>query len=103
MRRESGEEEVRESKLERSAKEWAEDNGWLTMKYKSERGYPDRIFLKGGVTVWIEIKVLGTRPSAAQEYRIKQLRKAGALAYWSNCQEDIEDILTRNDPTRDNT
>ena len=94
---------MRESKLERDAKEWAEDNGWLTMKYRGERGYPDRIFIKRGVTVWIELKVPGEVPTAMQFFRLDCLGDAGAKAYWSSALSGVQDILNRNDPTRSNT
>lgn len=94
---------MRESKLERKAKEWAEDNGWLTMKYTGEKGYPDRIFIKEGVTVWMELKAPGRELSPMQHYRLRVLRDAGARAHWNNCLAGVQDTLNRHDPSRSST
>ena len=90
---------MRESKIEKECKEWAEVNGWLTMKYTGERSYPDRIFIKGGVHIWMEFKAPGKRPTQAQKYRIDQLRNSGAIVDWSDNFEDFQAILLNNDPT----
>lgn len=91
---------MRESRLEKDSKEWADYNGWLTMKYTGERGYPDRLFIKGGVTVWIEFKAPGKKPSIIQAYRIKKLKEAGALAFWAPSLKEVTIILNGYDPTR---
>ena len=75
---------IKESVIEREVKIRATHNGWLTMEYKGERGYPDRIFIKEGVTVWLELKQPGKKPGDAQNYRIDQLDKAGANVGWSD-------------------
>ena len=80
---------MRESKIEKACKEWAEMSGWLTMKYTGERGYPDRLFLKGGVVVWIELKATDQEPTPLQLHRIKMLKKAGANAFWFDNITDV--------------
>lgn len=91
---------MRESTIEKKGVEWATANGWLTMKYTGERSYPDRIFIKDGVTVWVEFKTLDEAPSPAQNYRIRKLRGAGAKAYWTNSLDGLKLILNfYNDPT----
>jgi hypothetical protein len=99
MQRQQGEEEVRESRIEKEGKRWAEDNGWLTIKYRGERGYPDRIFIKGTVHVWVEIKRPGGVPTGAQYYRIRELKEAGANALWTDSFCGIKTILNEYDPT----
>ena len=74
----------KESELEREVKIWATHNGWLTMKYTGERGYPDRIFIKEGAVVWIELKQPGKKPNQTQNYRMTQLRDAGSNVAWAD-------------------
>jgi hypothetical protein len=84
---------MRESKLERKSAAWAQSQGWLTMKYTGERGYPDRIFIKEGVTVWIELKREGEEPTRVQYYQMKRLKDRGAYAYWTDSLEGLQTIL----------
>jgi hypothetical protein len=90
---------VRESKVEKDGKAWAESQGWLVIKYRGERGYPDRIFIKGGTTVWIEIKKPGEEPSEMQYFRMKMLKNAGAKVSWASSVQGIKTILGMHNPT----
>jgi hypothetical protein len=82
-----------ESKVEKDCVDWAQSQGWLTMKYTGERGYPDRIFIKGGATIWVELKREGNEPTKAQRYKIRKLKEAGADAYWTDSLEGLQTIL----------
>jgi hypothetical protein len=90
---------IRESMIEKACKKWAELAGWLVIKYRGERGYPDRLFVKGGVHVWIEIKRPGGVPTGAQYYRIRELKDSGANAEWADNLGDLKSILNSLDPT----
>jgi hypothetical protein len=82
-----------ESDIEKDCTDWARGQGWLTMKYTGERGYPDRIFVREGVTVWVELKREGKEPTKFQYHQIKQLLNNGAHAYWTDSLEGLQDIL----------
>ena len=60
----------------------AEKNGWLTKKlsFIGERGAPDRLFVKNGRVMFVELKRPGEleETSANQKRVIRQLLSAGA-------------------------
>ena len=60
----------------------AEKNGWLTKKlsFIGERGAPDRLFVKNGRVIFVELKRPGEldETSANQKRVIRQLLSAGA-------------------------
>lgn len=76
-----------EKDIEAAAVKWAKDNGWITYKFTSPnyRSVPDRIFLKGGVTAFIEFKRPGGKLTSGQEREIHKLELAGMLVHvaWS--------------------
>ena len=83
----------RESTVEGSVCKWARDNGLLVLKLGSpnDRGKPDRVFLSGGRTAFIEFKAKGKKPARLQWMWIKKLREAGFSASWcDNANEGIE-------------
>lgn len=55
-------------------------SGWVVAKCgaMSVNGWPDLVAIKGGRTVWIEVKRPGGVLSAIQMHRHAVLRKAGA-------------------------
>jgi hypothetical protein len=78
---------TREKSIEERVRDWAIARGWLNPKVKfAEAGYPDRIYVGFGVTVWIEFKKPGEKvePGSLQEYRINELRKRGANVIWTD-------------------
>ena len=85
----------RESKIEKAIKEFAERFGWLCWKFVSPglKGVPDRMFIKGGRVVFIEVKKFGEEPTRQQEKRGEELRAAGVEAYWVDTLEDARVIL----------
>jgi hypothetical protein len=89
---------MRESDLERQVKIWASHNGWLSMKYTGERGYPDRIFIKNGTTVWVELKSPGKKPNQTQTYRMTKLKEAGALVTWGDNFVGVTNTLKHYQP-----
>lgn len=62
--------------------ERAEKNGWLTKKlsFIGERGAPDRLFIKNGRVMFVELKRPGEldETSANQKRVIRELLSAGA-------------------------
>ena len=65
-----------ESKIEKDCVKWATLNGWQSFKFvsPSNRGVPDRIFLKQGNTVFVEFKTATGKLSALQSRQIEKIR-----------------------------
>lgn len=57
----------------------AKANGWLTYKWTSpsNRGVPDRIFIKAGRVVFVEFKAPGKKPTPLQKHIHKKLENEG--------------------------
>jgi len=61
----------------------------------SENGWPDIVgVLPGGRSLWIEVKRPGEKPTELQKYRLKRLKKAGALAFWTDNMEKVKEKVT---------
>ena len=69
---------IRERDVEKKATDWAKKNGWLTYKFvsPSNRGVPDRVFIKDGHVVFIEFKAPGKKPTPLQAQTIRKLKDA---------------------------
>lgn len=74
---------MRESKVEKECKAWAKDNDWLSYKFVSpgQSGVPDQIFLKDGITVFVEFKAPGKKASPIQNRHAEKLRAWGFKVY----------------------
>lgn len=72
-----------ESKIEKQCCLYAEKRGWWQTKIEkaSVRGFPDRLFIKDGETVYVEFKNEKGRLSADQERIIAKMREQGARVY----------------------
>jgi len=68
-----------ERDIERKACDLAKRAGWLAFKFvsPSQRGVPDRIFIKDGRVVFVEFKALGAKPTDFQWRMIDRLQAAG--------------------------
>lgn len=71
---------MRESKIESVVCKYASDHGWLVFKFSApnHRGVPDRLMIKDGVTVYVEFKAPGKKPTGLQLRTHDKIRKAGA-------------------------
>lgn len=76
--------EIRESKVEKEIREYAEATGWWQAKFvsPSKKAVPDRVFIRGGVTLWMEVKRPGEEPTRQQYYRMKEMKQHGAIVCW---------------------
>jgi Holliday junction resolvase len=56
-----------------------EDRGWYVVKLiqTNRNGIPDLLMHRDGVTRYVEVKRPGEKPRPLQEFRHKELRKAG--------------------------
>lgn len=86
---------VLEKDIENAVVQWAIKQGFLAPKVKfTEAGWPDRLFLGHGASIFIEFKRPGEQPDKLQEFRIEQLNKRGIPAYWCDSFADAISILT---------
>ena len=67
---------MRESKIESDICKKAQEKGWLTFKFvsPSQRGVPDRIWIRKGKIVFVEFKAPGKEPTKLQEKIISKIR-----------------------------
>lgn len=84
-----------EKKLEKRCCDIAKANGFWTRKFSSpsNRGVPDRIFLKDGEVFFIEFKAPGNTPTKLQEHEIDQITSHGGFAQWCDSVEDFKAAL----------
>ena len=78
-----------EKKLEKRCMDIAKANGWYTRKWSSpsNRGVPDRIFLKEGEVIFVEFKAPGKVPTPLHEHEIHLINKYGGDAF---CCDDAD-------------
>lgn len=72
-----------EKQLEKKCCDWAEKQGWWQRKFvsPSQRGVPDRLFLRNGHVVFVEFKRQGEKPTVLQEKTIATMTKHGAAVH----------------------
>ena len=75
---------ISEKKLERRCGDIAKANGWYTRKFSSpsNRGVPDRIFIKDGDVIFIEFKAPGKLPTKLQLHELKEICDHGGRGVW---------------------
>lgn len=74
---------ITEAKIEAKLVKYCRANGVYTRKFASpaHRGVPDRICIKGGVVLFIELKRPGNVATPLQLHEINLLRAAGVRAF----------------------
>lgn len=85
----------RESRIERKAKLLAQQLGWFQVKVEktSVRGFPDRLFIRNGKTIYVEFKNETGRLSEEQVRVITQMREHGAWVYVISTLEEANAIF----------
>ena len=75
-----------ESDIENLARDEAEKLGWASIKLnlRGNKGWPDVMFLKDGVVVFIEFKQPGESPDILQQRKLAKLKELGFIADWSD-------------------
>lgn len=70
---------TREIEIERPASQFAEMRGWFEAKIQSpgKRGMPDRIYHRHGMTMYVEYKAPGEKPTPQQRKRHSEIRDHG--------------------------
>jgi len=74
----------RESRLEKEIREYAEATGFWQAKFTSPGtpGVPDRVFIKHGLVLFMEVKAEGKTPNKQQHIRMSEMKKHGAMVCW---------------------
>jgi len=77
---------MRESALEAKIVKYCRENGILTYKFSSpsQRGVPDRVMMKDGKVLFLEVKAPGKEPTKLQIHEIEKIRKSGVVAAWAD-------------------
>ena len=65
------------------------------VRWIGRRNAPDDLVLLRGRHFYIELKVKGKRPTAAQEREHNRMRRSKMNVEWANTKEGIDDIFTR--------
>ena len=86
---------IRERDIEKKACDLAKAAGWLVFKFvsPSQRGVPDRIFIRQGRIVFIEFKAPGAKPTKLQNRMIERLCVQGCTVYVCDSVESACDAL----------
>lgn len=81
---------VTEAKIEAKLVKFCRAHGILTYKFASpaNRGVPDRIFIHGGVVLFLELKRPGNTTTTLQKHEIQRITTAGGLATVANSYEE---------------
>lgn len=87
-----------EAKVEARAVKTARAEGWKAFKMGLwSAGWPDRLFLKAAIYVWIEFKRRGKQPTKLQLKRHAELRREGAFVYVCDTWQEAIDRLRSHD------
>ena len=91
---------MRESTLEAKIVKFCRENGILTYKFSSpsHRGVPDRIMMKNGKVLFMELKAPGKKPTTLQLHEMGKIRQSGNAAVWTDdfsavTKEDIQSFF----------
>lgn len=70
---------IRESAVEKFVRQWAKDHGISSLKLASmgDRGKADRLFMRHGKAVFMELKRPGKEATALQEKFLRERREDG--------------------------
>lgn len=85
----------KESYIEQTAVKKAKERGWHSQKMD----IVDRAFFKAGVTVIVEYKQKGKKPTALQDDELERWRERGFAATWHDDWRDTMVFLDDHDPT----
>jgi Holliday junction resolvase len=80
-----------ESKIQAKIKARFEQAGWIVVKLIQTNcnGIPDLMCLKGGKTVFVEVKQPGKKPTELQQFRHDQLTQNGFQVFILSSEKEI--------------
>lgn len=89
---------MKESTIEKAICAFAKEHGISTLKLSgpNDRGKADRMFMKNGKAVFLEIKAPGKEPTALQMKFLKERQKDGFHATWCDNVTDGYHFLVCN-------
>ena len=93
-----------EKAIESTVCNTARKHGWLVRKFASpgRRGVPDRLFMRNGVSLFIEFKATGKRASHQQKTEHNNIRRAGIEVYVIDSIEEGRALFVHlDDPSGD--
>lgn len=84
-----------ESKVEADICAYAQRRGWWASKFVApgQTGVPDRLFIRRGRHVFIEVKRPGEEPTPKQYAKHDEMRVYGAEVHWVDSLDDAMEIL----------
>lgn len=84
-----------ESGIEGAIREYGRRRGWMVLKFvcPGQTGVPDRLFIRDGVHVFIEVKKAGEAPTIKQLLKHEEMRAHRAVVHWVDNLEDAKRIL----------
>lgn len=83
---------IRERDIEAKVVKWAKQHGWLSYKFvsPSQRGVPDRIFIKHGDVIFIEFKAPGKHATPLQRHTMAKMLDQGCdVRIFDNAEQAI--------------
>ena len=85
-----------EAQIEAAACRWAKEQGWYVAKFTipARRSVPDRIFIKDGRVVFVEMKRPGGKLTEGQAREIERLQNAGAEVFVCFSVQEAKEALT---------
>ena len=77
---------MREKHIEKAVCQFARDHGCLILKLAgpNAKGQPDRLILKDGKALFLELKAPNKKPTKLQEKWLRLLREQGFAAEWTD-------------------
>lgn len=91
-----GKTKVTEGDILRQIRDFLRTHGWKVVRFHqslgSERGIPDLCAIRGGQTVWIEVKTPNGRLSAHQRAWLQDLEEHGGWWIVARSVEDVEHL-----------
>lgn len=84
-----------EKVLERNLGKYCKDHGILYIKGKAtgQKGFPDRMLIRNGRVLFLELKRKGCNPSPLQLHWLSELRDHGISAEWTDSFEKAVKII----------
>ena len=83
-----------ESGIERDFTTYVKENGGMCIKQNPNwyRGIPDRLIVKCGRCIFIELKRPGEKPTPLQHKRLANIKVHGTPAYWCDTLEQAKEL-----------
>ena len=95
---------VRESVIEEAFTQVAIRNSWFVKKlsFEGSADAPDRILIKNGNVVFVELKRPNGKPRPSQEFMFNVMREYGAKVYVISSKEQIQKLFDELAQNMDN-